>query len=267
MRATSGDHSHRWSSKKKRYQPKCCGAPPAKACSTVESWFTAPAMASSGSYWSTCAGHSQLIHMQIKRSASEPFACSDSMSEPTSSPNEPTTSPVATTTPPPQPTDVERDPEPRRSRVTAVAAWVGIVAGVVFIVAVVFFSGFILGAHSGRPPRQSPRRRGPRPSDHPPRRPAAVPDGSDGPAWEFERRQVTILDRADPASSRRSLRRRRERRALQLPPAPEPLTDFNASTRGLFDWSWRSCRTESTAECAVCTRFPRFAYETAHSAW
>jgi len=30
-----------------------------------------------------------------------------------------------------------------------VAAWVGIVAGVVFIVAVVFFSGFVIGAHSG----------------------------------------------------------------------------------------------------------------------
>jgi hypothetical protein len=30
-----------------------------------------------------------------------------------------------------------------------VAAWVGIVAGVVFIVAVIFFSGFFLGAHSG----------------------------------------------------------------------------------------------------------------------
>ena len=32
---------------------------------------------------------------------------------------------------------------------TVAAAWVGIVAGVVFIVAVIFFSGFILGAHSG----------------------------------------------------------------------------------------------------------------------
>jgi hypothetical protein len=30
-----------------------------------------------------------------------------------------------------------------------VAAWVGIVAGVVFIVAVIFFSGFVLGARSG----------------------------------------------------------------------------------------------------------------------
>ncbi len=67
------------------------------------------------------------------------------MSEETSSAREPSTGPVLT--PPPAQT-VVRD-EPRRSRVTAAAAWVGIVAGVVFIVAVVFFSGFILGAHSG----------------------------------------------------------------------------------------------------------------------
>jgi hypothetical protein len=52
-----------------------------------------------------------------------------------------------TTATPSQPTYVER--EPRRSRLTAVAAWVGIVAGVVFIGAVIFFSGFILGAHGG----------------------------------------------------------------------------------------------------------------------
>src|SRR5436190_15313580 len=58
--------------------------------------------------------------------------------------SEPATGPVATA---PPPTYVER--EPRRNRVTTVAAWVGIVAGVVFIVAVVFFSGFFLGAHSG----------------------------------------------------------------------------------------------------------------------
>ena len=70
----------------------------------------------------------------------------ETMSEPTTTP-EPTAAPVATTTPPSQPAYVER--EPRRSRLTAVAAWVGIVAGVVFIVAVIFFSGFILGAHSG----------------------------------------------------------------------------------------------------------------------
>jgi hypothetical protein len=37
-----------------------------------------------------------------------------------------------------------------RSRLSTIAAWVGIVAGVVFIVAVVFFSGFVLGAHGGR---------------------------------------------------------------------------------------------------------------------
>lgn len=66
------------------------------------------------------------------------------MSEtPTSS--EPATGPVGTP-PPAQPVVVD---EPRRSKAPAIAAYVGIVAGVVFIVAVVFFSGFILGAHSG----------------------------------------------------------------------------------------------------------------------
>src|SRR6476619_4709906 len=73
------------------------------------------------------------------------------MSESTSSSDEPTTSPVATTTAPPQSTYVERERErrPRRSRLNAVAAWVGLVAGTVFIVTVIFFSGFILGAHAG----------------------------------------------------------------------------------------------------------------------
>ena len=37
----------------------------------------------------------------------------------------------------------------RHNRLNVVAAWVGIVAGVVFIVAVVFGTGFMLGAHSG----------------------------------------------------------------------------------------------------------------------
>jgi len=69
------------------------------------------------------------------------------MSEPTSS--EPATGPVATATPPPtEPPAVVTEPR-GHGRLTAVAAWVGIVAGVVFIVAVVFFSGFFLGAHSG----------------------------------------------------------------------------------------------------------------------
>lgn len=55
---------------------------------------------------------------------------------------EPATTPVVATS--------QQDPvAPRRSRLGTAAAWVGIVAGVVFIVAVIFFSGFILGAHSG----------------------------------------------------------------------------------------------------------------------
>ena len=74
------------------------------------------------------------------------------MSE-TPSSSEPATGPVATAAPPPESAPAARPlgyaEPPRRNRLTAVAAWVGIVAGVVFIVAVVFFSGFFLGAHSG----------------------------------------------------------------------------------------------------------------------
>lgn len=56
-----------------------------------------------------------------------------------SEPAEPQTTPVVT----------EPAPAPHRpNRLGQAAAWVGIVAGVVFIVAVVFFSGFILGKHS-----------------------------------------------------------------------------------------------------------------------
>lgn len=66
------------------------------------------------------------------------------MSEPTSSSSEPATNPVVTDAPPASPAYSE----PRRSRLTTVAAWVGIVAGVVFIVAVVFFSGFVLGKNA-----------------------------------------------------------------------------------------------------------------------
>lgn len=58
------------------------------------------------------------------------------------------TAPVPTAVPAaPVATPVEE--RPRHSRVTQAAAWVGIVAGVVFIVAVVFLSGFILGKQSG----------------------------------------------------------------------------------------------------------------------
>ncbi|MDR3664044.1 MAG: hypothetical protein P4L86_27275 [Mycobacterium sp.] len=39
--------------------------------------------------------------------------------------------------------------EHKSSKLNKVLAWVGIVAGIVFIVATIFFSGFILGAHCG----------------------------------------------------------------------------------------------------------------------
>lgn len=65
---------------------------------------------------------------------------------------EPATTPTSTTTPPPPPPPPagHHVPEHRRpSRLSQALAWVGITAGVVFIVAVVFFSGFFIGKHSG----------------------------------------------------------------------------------------------------------------------
>ena len=41
-------------------------------------------------------------------------------------------------------------PEPNRSNtLVQLAVWVGVIAGVVFVVAVIFFSGFVIGKHSG----------------------------------------------------------------------------------------------------------------------
>ena len=51
---------------------------------------------------------------------------------------------TATAPPPPSPAEVVH----RTPRVFAFAAWVAAIAGIVFILAVVFFSGFILG-HGG----------------------------------------------------------------------------------------------------------------------
>jgi hypothetical protein len=48
----------------------------------------------------------------------------------------------------PAPTPAEAAPY-RTPRVFQFAAWVAIVAGIVFIVAVIFFTGFMLGRHAG----------------------------------------------------------------------------------------------------------------------
>jgi hypothetical protein len=72
------------------------------------------------------------------------------MSETASSPESatgpietPATTAPATTAPATTAPVVVRD---RGGRLNVVAAWVGIVAGSVFVVAVIFFSGFVLGA-------------------------------------------------------------------------------------------------------------------------
>lgn len=66
--------------------------------------------------------------------------------------SEPPTGPVVTPEPvahtPAAPVAPVETPR-QQSRVVQAAAWVGIVAGVVFIVTVVFGTGFYLGAHSG----------------------------------------------------------------------------------------------------------------------
>ncbi len=67
------------------------------------------------------------------------------MSETPEDPAETTTEIATPTAHPAEPVIVERKP----NRLYQVLAWVGIIAGTVFIVAVVFFSGFILGKASG----------------------------------------------------------------------------------------------------------------------
>nr|MDP9168814.1 hypothetical protein [Actinomycetota bacterium] len=76
------------------------------------------------------------------------------MSE-TASTEEPATGPIentAHTTSNRTPTVVEERDVKRRDRggkLHVIASWVGIVAGTVFVIAVIFFTGFVLGAHAG----------------------------------------------------------------------------------------------------------------------
>ena len=74
----------------------------------------------------------------------------------TPTPAEPATGPVDTAPPPPPPPaavvppPAAAAPQPSgQSRLTQVAAWVGIVAGSVFVVAVIFGTGFMVGKQSG----------------------------------------------------------------------------------------------------------------------
>ena len=59
------------------------------------------------------------------------------------------TTPAVTTAEPVNEHTVVTTAESKPNRLYQAAAWVAIVAGTLFIVAVIFFSGFILGKHSG----------------------------------------------------------------------------------------------------------------------
>ena len=63
--------------------------------------------------------------------------------------DEPATGSVDTLPPPPPPVYAEPPLAHRPNRLYQAAAWVAIVAGVMFIVGAVFFTGFALGRHSG----------------------------------------------------------------------------------------------------------------------
>ncbi|MCB0950766.1 MAG: hypothetical protein KDB44_16130 [Mycobacterium sp.] len=76
--------------------------------------------------------------------------------------SEPATGPVLTPPRPPGPVFAPMGPPPpayarETSRLNKAAAWVGIAAGSVFIVAVIFGSGFVLGKQVGHGPRDHHR--------------------------------------------------------------------------------------------------------------
>ncbi len=78
-----------------------------------------------------------------------------SMSDEVETPTTPVPPVAPAPAPPPPPPVVERK---RPNKVFQIAAWVGIAAGVTFIVAVVFFSGFYLGKSSDGGHRGGPHR-------------------------------------------------------------------------------------------------------------
>lgn len=75
------------------------------------------------------------------------------------------------------------DPADRPNRLNRALAWVGIAAGSLFIVATVFFSGYVLGSHSGPDPDRGPHRvmLKPFPGPEGPRGPGGGPFGPMGP--------------------------------------------------------------------------------------
>lgn len=115
---------------------------------------------------------------------------------------EPDTS-TSTTTPVPVATTPVAPVAPvRQSRVTQVAAWVGIIAGITFVVAVIFFSGFILGKQSdgGHHHRGPDRERTMIHRGGPPMAPPHffIPGGEGGPGFQGGPQQDQVDAPATP---------------------------------------------------------------------
>jgi|GEM_PF-920663 len=89
----------------------------------------------------TVRGSQQLLKQRIAATIVHPWIIY-LMSETSDNP----TVRTSTATAPPPPAEVAPH---RTPRVFQIAAWVAIVAGIVFVVAVIFFTGYMLGRHSG----------------------------------------------------------------------------------------------------------------------
>ncbi|MGE2736549.1 hypothetical protein [Mycolicibacterium vaccae] len=116
------------------------------------------------------------------------------MSETTPPPQqpEPVTTPIYTPPAPQPPVNVEQQP----GRLNKVAAWVGIVAGIVFIVAVIFGAGVFVGKNVDDGPRH--HRGGPPPMNH--HGQPMPPMGPMGPGGGFNRGQSPEPPRQQPAT-------------------------------------------------------------------
>src|SRR5260370_533855 len=178
---------------------------------------------------------------------------------------------TSTATAPAPPPATER----KTPKVFKAAAWVAIVAGIVFIVSVIFFTGYALGKHGGHgghhPPHPPPH-----PNAHPPPHPPA-PSAARAPATG---RAAEALRRRGVGSDRRRdhfhrddpiLCRRHDLRAAALeglsPSSPPPRHVQSRVTRGASGWRTMGARLRSRRSPAHGPAFPRPAGSASCCSW